>query len=366
MRCATWSSPTVGSRAPMPPTGPSGSTRTAWSSPRARRSAHPSARARRGAQGDGRDGHARGGRRWLHGGGRDGEHRSGDRPRGDRARGPDLAAEAGSCDVYPIGAITKGLAGESLAEMGEMVEAGVRVFSDDGRCVPDAGSCATRSCTRERSRSTSCSRTTPRTPHWSRAARCTRDRCRYALGLAGRPAEAEEIVGRSRPGGRSCGGRPAPSVPPVERAGGGARPAGQGRGRARHRGGDAAPPGVHRRGPRHLRHRQEDEPAAAKRRGPRRAPRGCGRRHDRRDRDRPRPPRGRGEGQGVRRRAPGDDRARDRARRRADASRGAGHHDPAARDRGSLDHAGADPRRGGARRPARDRQRREPGRLRSR
>ncbi|MEP6758736.1 MAG: dihydroorotase [Actinomycetota bacterium] len=50
----------------------------------------------------------------------------------------DLAAAAGSCDVFPIGAITKGLLGESLAEMGEMVEAGVRVFSDDGHCVPTA------------------------------------------------------------------------------------------------------------------------------------------------------------------------------------------------------------------------------------
>ena len=39
-------------------------------------------------------------------------------------------------DVFPVGAITKGLAGESIAEMGEMVEAGVRVFSDDGNCVP--------------------------------------------------------------------------------------------------------------------------------------------------------------------------------------------------------------------------------------
>jgi dihydroorotase len=50
----------------------------------------------------------------------------------------DLAAEAGCCDVFPVGAITKGLGGESLAEMGEMVDAGVRVFSDDGRCVPTA------------------------------------------------------------------------------------------------------------------------------------------------------------------------------------------------------------------------------------
>jgi dihydroorotase len=50
----------------------------------------------------------------------------------------DLAAAFRLCDVFPVGAITKGLAGESLAEMGEMVEAGVRVFSDDGRCVPTA------------------------------------------------------------------------------------------------------------------------------------------------------------------------------------------------------------------------------------
>ena len=50
----------------------------------------------------------------------------------------DKAERAGLADVFPVGAITKGLAGESMAEMGEMVEAGVRVFSDDGRCVPTA------------------------------------------------------------------------------------------------------------------------------------------------------------------------------------------------------------------------------------
>ncbi|HTG47074.1 MAG TPA: dihydroorotase [Actinomycetota bacterium] len=106
----------------------------------------------------------------------------------------DRAAAAGLCDVFPVGAITAGLAGETLAEMGEMVEAGVRIFSDDGRCVPSA--------------------------------RLLRNALRYAaafpaeivlaehaedptlveggqmheglessmLGLAGRPAEAEEIV----------------------------------------------------------------------------------------------------------------------------------------------------------------------------
>ena len=50
----------------------------------------------------------------------------------------ELAAAAGLCEVHPVGAITKGLQGEQLAEMGEMVEAGVRVFSDDGHPVPTA------------------------------------------------------------------------------------------------------------------------------------------------------------------------------------------------------------------------------------
>jgi dihydroorotase len=43
-----------------------------------------------------------------------------------------LAREAGSCDVFPVGAITKGLKGEELAEIGAMVAVGVRCFSDDG------------------------------------------------------------------------------------------------------------------------------------------------------------------------------------------------------------------------------------------
>jgi len=38
-------------------------------------------------------------------------------------------------DVYPIGAITKGLKGEELAEMGEMKVEGAVAFSDDGRPV---------------------------------------------------------------------------------------------------------------------------------------------------------------------------------------------------------------------------------------
>lgn len=51
-----------------------------------------------------------------------------------------LGREAGHCDVYPVGAVTVGLGGERLAELGAMADsaAHVRVFSDDGKCVSDA------------------------------------------------------------------------------------------------------------------------------------------------------------------------------------------------------------------------------------
>jgi dihydroorotase len=42
------------------------------------------------------------------------------------------AKEVGLCHVYPIGAVTKGLGGETLAELGIMAEAGAVAFSDDG------------------------------------------------------------------------------------------------------------------------------------------------------------------------------------------------------------------------------------------
>jgi dihydroorotase len=51
-----------------------------------------------------------------------------------------LGARAGHCQVVPVGAVSKGLAGEELAELGLMARspAQVRVFSDDGHCVDDA------------------------------------------------------------------------------------------------------------------------------------------------------------------------------------------------------------------------------------
>jgi dihydroorotase len=51
----------------------------------------------------------------------------------------DLGRLAGLVDVQPVGAVTRGLAGQELAELGLMARsrAKVRVFSDDGKCVHD-------------------------------------------------------------------------------------------------------------------------------------------------------------------------------------------------------------------------------------
>lgn len=50
-----------------------------------------------------------------------------------------IGRDAGWVDVHPVGAVSVGLAGEQLAELGAMADsaARVRVFSDDGKCVSD-------------------------------------------------------------------------------------------------------------------------------------------------------------------------------------------------------------------------------------
>ena len=50
-----------------------------------------------------------------------------------------LGRDAGWCDVHPVGAVTVGLGGTQLSEIRAMAEsrAGVRMFSDDGKCVHD-------------------------------------------------------------------------------------------------------------------------------------------------------------------------------------------------------------------------------------
>ena len=104
-----------------------------------------------------------------------------------------LAERAALCDVFPVGAITRGLAGEEMAEIGEMVEAGVRVFSDDGRCVPSArvlrnalryarafeGVIIAEHC---------------EDPTLAEGGQMHEGVHSYSLGLAGQPREAEEVV----------------------------------------------------------------------------------------------------------------------------------------------------------------------------
>src|SRR5262245_63051393 len=51
----------------------------------------------------------------------------------------DKARTEGVVRVYPIGAVTRGLKGEELSELAELAETGCVAFSDDGRCVMDAG-----------------------------------------------------------------------------------------------------------------------------------------------------------------------------------------------------------------------------------
>lgn len=49
------------------------------------------------------------------------------------------AAERGKVRVHPIGALTVGLKGQALAEMGDMLRAGAVAFSDDGKGVQSTG-----------------------------------------------------------------------------------------------------------------------------------------------------------------------------------------------------------------------------------
>ena len=152
-----------------------------------------------------------------------------------RTRSATRRRRAGLCDVFPVGAITKGLEGESLAEMGEMVEAGVRVFSDDGHCVPSArllrnALLYAKAFPRRRSSWPS----TARTPRSWRAARCTRAALVHARPRAGaRPRPKRSSWRATWPWRASTGGRLHlchVSSGPVRRA----DPAGEGRGRPRH------------------------------------------------------------------------------------------------------------------------------------
>lgn len=59
---------------------------------------------------------------------------------GHRARYiTDRGRQVGLCEVVPAGAITMGRSGETLSHLDEMWAAGVRIYTDDGSSVEDAG-----------------------------------------------------------------------------------------------------------------------------------------------------------------------------------------------------------------------------------
>ena len=106
---------------------------------RLHRPAHASARAGAGAQGDDRHRHARRGRRRLHGRLRDGQHAAAERrARGDGDDASPRRRATAACRVYPIGAVSKGLKGEELAELADLRAAGCVGVSDDGKPVWNA------------------------------------------------------------------------------------------------------------------------------------------------------------------------------------------------------------------------------------
>jgi dihydroorotase len=120
----------------------------------------------------------------------------------------ELAGAAGLCDVYPVGAITKGLEGEQLAEIGEMVEAGVRMFSDDGRAIPTARLLRNALRYVKAFGDDVVLAEHAEDPSLVEGGHMHEGVVSAALGLAGRPAEAEEIVvARDLALARATGGR---------------------------------------------------------------------------------------------------------------------------------------------------------------
>jgi dihydroorotase len=120
----------------------------------------------------------------------------------------DLAIAAGLCELFPVGAITKGLEGESLAEMGEMVDAGVRIFSDDGNPVPTARLLRNALTYAKAFSAEVVIADHAEDPSLVEGGQMHEGLVSASLGLAGRPAEAEEVaVARDLAVARMTGGR---------------------------------------------------------------------------------------------------------------------------------------------------------------
>ena len=176
------------------------------------------------------------------------------------------ASEVGLVDVHPVGAVTVGLAGERMAELGTMAasRARVRMFSDDGRCVHDP--VVMRRALEYASSLDAVIAQHAEDHRLTAGAQAHEGVVAARLGLAGWPATAEEtIVARDCALAREAGARlhvchvSSARTVDVLRAAKAAR-------RAGHRRGHPAPPAAHRRGAARLRPRAQGQPAAAHRR----------------------------------------------------------------------------------------------------
>ena len=102
--------------------------------------------------------------------------------------------EVGLVDVFPVGAITRGLAGTELAEMGELHDSAARVgmFSDDGRPVAD--SLIMRRALQYATRFDAVVCNHSEDPALTVDAQMNEGRMSSVLGLPGWPREAEEVM----------------------------------------------------------------------------------------------------------------------------------------------------------------------------
>ena len=153
-----------------------------------------------------------------------------------------LGRDAGYCDVHPVGAVTVGLKGERLAELGAMADspAKVRVFSDDGMCVSDAQ--LMRRALEYVKAFDGVIAQHAQEPRLTEGAQMNEGVVSDRLGLAGWPAVAEEAIIA-----RDC--LLADQEPRLRR----------------HRRSDPAPPAAHRRARRELRPGLQGQPAPAHR-----------------------------------------------------------------------------------------------------
>ena len=194
------------------------------------------------------------------------------------------AHEEGLVNVFPVGSITKGLKGESLAEMGELQAAGCVAVSDDGKPVA-SGELMRRAMEYAR-------------PFGLTIISHAEDLSLVGEGVMNDGFVATELGSEGDSlGRRGCRYRPrcharrihrCPSAcgACVDQRRGGDRPPGE---KARGQGdlrSDAAPFHPDRRSGARLQHQRQDEPAAAQRRRCGRRARRSGRRHHRRHRHR--------------------------------------------------------------------------------